>query len=227
MPTFPPSRAPLRAEVFAASARNMVIAGHVIANPLSDCPTAVAQRTALGTCGRLPRGRQVVDDIDNLGHFARWPPKIELLDRPIRSVAKGPQSSVNERATHFLPDACFRISARQLMIRRQLSYLRRDRLTCTAETIDGESVHRRRWYCGAVAEVAPVSQRVPLLNGATKASTGGINVESEIVTVSSSHFAERYLRRDLRSSSAHIDSRAQKPQRIDQELLVDLVLRQW
>lgn len=105
--------------------------------------------TGMAEFGRLPSGGQVVDNFDGLEHFVRWPRKSELLGRSIVSVGEGPQSSINERATHCLPDTCFQIPAEQLMIRRQLSYLRRKRSTGTSETSCGESVRHCPWKCGS------------------------------------------------------------------------------
>ena len=56
------------------------------------------------------------------------------------------------------------------------------------------------------------------------------DVESGTEYVSSSHFAKRYVRRELRSSSTRINSRVDdfhQSQEIDQERLVDWVLRRW
>ena len=85
-----------------------------------------------------------------------------------------------------------------------------------------------------VAEIAAAPPDSPVFVAASEAklkfSTGAGNVESETEYVSSSHFANRYVRRELRSYSTRINSRAHdfhQSQRIDQTRLVDLVFGRW
>lgn len=78
-------------------------------------------------------------------------------------------------------------------------------------------------FVAAPEELSDIAELEPRL----ESSPGDRNVELGAGRVASSHFAQRHVRRRLRSSAIHIDSRAHEPQAVDQGRLVDLVLRRW
>ncbi len=82
----------------------------------------------------------------------------------------------------------------------------------------------------ATIAAAPQDSLVFIAASEAKLSPGDLNVESVTEYVSTSHFAKRYVRPELRSSFAHVNSRvhdSHQSQDSGQEQLVDVVLRQW